>query len=92
MTSPTEKGRSPGGKSPLMTVDAEVCDAKPRATVGMPAAPSSTPRSNPSSMRDEAAKSPATPAEGDAAEDHGALGVLAPEQPRQPVAGQAAQR
>ena len=43
-------------------------------------------------MRAEAAKSPATPVEGDVVEDHGALGVLAPEQPRQPVAGQATQQ
>ena len=61
MMSPTAKGRSPSRKRPLITFEADVCEANPTATVRMPAAPSSTLRSNPSSMRAEAVNSPAMP-------------------------------
>ena len=51
MMSPTTKGCSAIRNSPLIRLEAEVCEAKPRATVRMPAAPSSTLRLTPSTRR-----------------------------------------
>ena len=59
MISPTAKAFSPSKNSPLMTFEADVCEAKPRATVRMPAAPRSTVRSKPTSVSAEATNSPA---------------------------------
>ena len=51
MRSPTTKGRSASRNNPLMRLEAEVWEAKPRATVRMPAAPSNTLRLKPSWFR-----------------------------------------
>ena len=51
ITSPTTKGRSTIRNRPLIRFEAEVCEAKPMATVRMPAAPRSTLSFSPRTFR-----------------------------------------
>ena len=51
MVSPISKEPSPMRNNPLIKLDAEVCEAKPKATVKIPAAPKNTLSLKPASLR-----------------------------------------
>jgi hypothetical protein len=59
--SPTSKVRSAIRNKPLIRFDADVWEAKPIATVRMPAAPISTAKLKPSSRNADATNRPSTP-------------------------------